>query len=76
MRLLLDTHALLWWLAEDPKLKPEAVAAISDPTSTVAVSAATVWEISLKAAKGRLTVPSDLVDQIGDEGFEALPITL
>ena len=50
MRLLLDSHAFLWWLAEDAKLGAEARQAVADPSSIVHVSAATVWELSIKAA--------------------------
>lgn len=76
MRLLLDTHTLLWWLDEDPELQEDAQDAIRDPTSFVAVSAASVWEASIKEATGRLKVPRDLVQQVVDEGFEPLPIDL
>lgn len=72
MRLLLDTHVLLWWLADDPNLGEEARAGISDPDSTVYVSAATVWEISIKRALGKLEAPSDLLRQIGLSRFESL----
>lgn len=76
MRLLLDTHVLLWWLANDPSLAGNAKAAISDPTSAVFVSAATVWEIAIKQALGKLEAPSDLERQIQLNRFEPLPITI
>ncbi len=74
MRLLLDTHVLLWWLANDPSLGEEAREGISAPGSSVFVSAATTWEISIKQALGKLDVPSDLVRQMEINRFEALPI--
>lgn len=49
-RLLLDTHVLLWWLADDPQLGVGARAAIADPRNQVFVSAATTWEIAIKTS--------------------------
>ena len=54
MDLLMDARSLLWWLADDPRLGKRARAAIADPEATVAVSAATIWELSIKAALGRV----------------------
>jgi PIN domain nuclease of toxin-antitoxin system len=54
MRLLLDAHALLWWLADDPALSQEAQASIANPGSAVFVSTATAWEIAIKQALGKL----------------------
>jgi PIN domain nuclease of toxin-antitoxin system len=76
VRLLLDTHVLLWWLANDPSLGEEARAGISDPRSSVFVSAATVWEISIKQALGKLEAPSDLLRQIELNRFEPLSMTV
>ena len=73
MNLLLDTHALLWWVGGE-RLSPEAAAAISDPENLVCVSAASVWEIGIKQALGKLTVAGDL-DTILAEDFEPVPIT-
>jgi PIN domain nuclease of toxin-antitoxin system len=74
-RLLVDTHALLWWLADDPSLSPAARDAIADPTNEPLVSAASVWEIAIKRSLGKLTAPDDLADRIADEGFASLPIS-
>ncbi len=76
MRLLLDTHALLWWLADDPKLASEAAAAIGKRSSAVMVSAASAWEIAIKQALAKLEAPSDLENQLELNGFEPLPITV
>lgn len=76
MNLLLDTHVLLWWLADDPTLGVEARAAIADPESVVYVSAASAWEIAIKQALGRLDAPSDLDRVLEVSGFEELPITV
>ncbi len=75
MRLLLDTHVLLWWLANDATLGAEARSRISNPDSAVYVSAATVWEMSIKKALGKLESPSDLLYRIGSNRFEPLSIT-
>ena len=73
MNLLLDTCTLLWW-ANGDKLSPAAADAIADPGNRVWVSAATVWEISIKQSIGKLEVRGDL-DAVVDEDFEHLPIT-
>lgn len=76
MRLLLDTHAFLWWLSDDPTLAPIAREVITDPASLVHVSAATVWEIAIKAHLGRLDAGSaDMVHEITANGFVELPMT-
>lgn len=75
MILLLDTHALLWWLADDPALQPGARSAIADPANDVLVSAATIWEIEIKRALGKLDAPSGLVRAVEDAAFDVLPIT-
>lgn len=73
MRLLLDTHALLWWLA-DEELTSKARALIADPANVVSVSAASAWEISIKKALGKLAAPDDLEQQILACDFTPLPI--
>ena len=75
MRLLLDTHALLWWLADDG-LITEARDAISDPANLITVSAASAWEISIKKALGKLAAPDDLEQQVQQNGFLPLPISI
>lgn len=76
MKLLLDSHAFLWWLAENPKLSAEARQAIADPASIVHVSAATVWELSIKAVLGKLDLDgADLAEEIQENDFIELPMT-
>lgn len=76
MRLLLDTHALLWWLEEHPALSRAAYAAIADRETTVAVSAASLWEISTKQNLGKLRPPvDDVVGSLTANRLEALTIT-
>jgi PIN domain nuclease of toxin-antitoxin system len=75
-RLLLDTHALLWWLSDDAQLGAETRRAISNPRNQVYVSAASTWEISIKKTIGKLSAPDDMDAIVEDEGFDKLPITL
>jgi PIN domain nuclease of toxin-antitoxin system len=74
VNVLVDSHCLLWWLADEPLSSP-AVAAIHDPRNTVLVSPATIWELEIKAALGTLTVDGDLVESVEASGFEWLPIS-
>ena len=76
MKVLLDTHAFLWWLGDDPKLSPAAREAIRDPDALVHVSAASIWEIAIKVTLGRLDVQdSDCAAEIEANGFVDLAIT-
>jgi PIN domain nuclease of toxin-antitoxin system len=75
MRILLDTHVFLWWLADDPKLSSGARERIIAATE-VFVSIASIWEASIKAGLGKLEVDIDrLVSEIGGNGFRELPVT-
>jgi len=77
--LLLDTHALLWWLAGDTSLSVPARDAIGDPGNNVFVSAASAWEIATKFRIGKLpgagSVISELADVVEAQGFVTLPIS-
>ncbi len=76
MKLLLDTHAYLWWLADDSRLSTQARDAMADPTTVVYVSAASIiWEISIKSELGKLEVEGDPVKEIWSNGFVELPMT-
>ena len=75
MILLLDAHAVLWWLADEAALDAAARSAIADPTNGVLVSAATIWEIEIKRALGKLDAPAGLLDAVEEAGFDVLPIT-
>jgi len=74
-RLLLDTHVLMWWLVDDPRLGPGARELIGDERNETYVSAASGWEISIKRALGKLDAPEDLDFIMDAEGFAKLPIT-
>jgi len=77
VRLLLDTNILVWWLADDRKLGRQAREIIANPTNHVLVSAASAWEIAIKAALGRINIDlNDLEDAIVRSGFQPLSISL
>lgn len=75
MTLLLDSHALLWALHAPERLRPAAREAIEDPENTIFFSAGSVWELELKAAKGKLTLPSKWLDAALAMGFQELPVS-
>jgi PIN domain nuclease of toxin-antitoxin system len=74
VKLLLDAHALLWWLAGDARLGRRARAAIVEPRNFVFVSAATAWEIAIKRALGKLRAPGDVETWLLRNSFRPLPI--
>ncbi len=80
MRLILDTHALLWWLLDDPSLSIPARDAIADSRNEVLISAASAWEIATKARLGKLPQAVGLLDRLDDylhrDGFAVLAISL
>jgi PIN domain nuclease of toxin-antitoxin system len=76
LRLLLDTHVLVWWLAGGTKLSARALELISDPANDVFVSAASVWEVAIKRALGKIRVePEELVAAVAESNFRELPVT-
>jgi PIN domain nuclease of toxin-antitoxin system len=72
--LLLDTHVVLWWLTDDPTLSDDIKARL-DHEPDAFVSSATIWEVTIKQAIGKLKEPADLPERIRDSGFRELPIT-
>jgi PIN domain nuclease of toxin-antitoxin system len=80
VRLLLDTHTLLWWLGGDTALSATARLAIADESNDVFVSAASAWEIATKHRIGKLpgvgSIIDDLERAVADHGFLGLPITV
>ncbi|GAB7189624.1 type II toxin-antitoxin system VapC family toxin [Kineococcus sp. NUM-3379] len=76
MSLLLDTHVLLWWLTDDERLPERMRDALAEGETEVLVSAASSWEISIKAALGKLTVPDGLREELRQQGFTELPVTV
>lgn len=79
MRVLLDTHALIWWATADPALSQTARDTIGDPTNAIFLSSVTPWEMAIKIAKGKLTlsVALDLFvsSQVSLYGFLPLTVT-
>lgn len=79
MKVLLDTHALLWWFQEDPSLSSKARRTLAAIDNQVFVSTATVWEMAIKNRAGKLEIP-ELLDELEaklvDEGMQVLPISL
>lgn len=76
MRLLLDTHALLWWLFKLPRLGGAARLGIAAVENEVFVSAVSGYEIAYKRALGKLAAPDDLESQVTGLGFSGQPVTL
>jgi PIN domain nuclease of toxin-antitoxin system len=74
VKLLLDSHCLLWWLGDLP-LSDEAKDAITNPSNTVFVSPASIWELEIKAALGKLSIDADLIGEVAESGMSWLPIT-
>ncbi len=74
MRLLLDTHVLLWALAESPELARDLRRKIADPSNDVLVSAASVWEIAIKKRLGKLDAPDNLLEVLEASDFSPLSI--
>ncbi|MBD2278582.1 MULTISPECIES: type II toxin-antitoxin system VapC family toxin [Nostocales] len=75
MGFLLDTHVLLWWLANDPKLSADVREIIRNPVNDSFVSAATIWEIAIKTSLGKLKQPDDLLAVLRDNRFQVLDIS-
>ena len=79
MRPLLDTHALLWWLSDDPALTRAARMVIAETRNTIFVSAASAWEIATKVRLGKLPTAADLTTDFAGylqrEGFQILAIS-
>lgn len=78
--LILDTHTLLWWLFDDPRLSTAARASIANPKARIWVSAASAWEVATKARLGKLPeasdVPTKLPQYIRQARFLELPVTI
>ena len=80
MKYLLDTHTFLWWNLDDPQLSEQAREIISNGENEIFISAASAWEIAIKAAKGRLVLPEEpaqyLANRLSEYHFQALPIQI
>jgi len=80
MRYLLDTHTFLWWNMDDAQLSSLAKELIADGNNEIFLSAASAWEIAIKTARGRLTLPEDptryVSNRLSLHGFQALPVQI
>ena len=74
MNLLLDTQITLWWLGDTPELPNAVREVVQDTDNVVYVSAATIWEIAIKRALGKLEIGDEYVSEIAEQGFVELPI--
>jgi len=73
--LLLDSHVLLWWEADDARLSDRARERIERPDSTAFFSAVSLWELAIKQALGKLRLPDSLMSRLIEEGFQEVPVT-
>lgn len=79
MRILLDTHALIWWFGNESKLSRRASSMIANQNNTILVSAAIAWELAIKVNLGKfdaLSLATELPRYAEEEGFEELPISM
>ncbi len=76
MKLLLDTHAALWFLSGDDRLGENAARHITDDANRVILSAAVVWEIAIKRSLGKLVVPEEYLSLLLDGGAQPLAVTV
>lgn len=74
MRLLLDSHVVLWSLQSPERLPGDVVAMITDPVNSVDVSVASLWELAIKQSIGKLTVDGDLREHLSLQSFSELPV--
>lgn len=75
-RLLLDTHVVLWWLSDDPRLGGQTRSLIAEASNDVLVSTVVGFEIAVKRTLGKLRAPDDLEDQVEHNGFTELPVSM
>jgi PIN domain nuclease of toxin-antitoxin system len=76
LKLLLDTHAALWWLSDDERFGEQAAHHLADKTNQVLLSAAVVWEVAIKRSLGKLDAPEDLAPTLLDAGVQALAVSV
>lgn len=78
MKLLLDTHAFLWWISDDARLSGRARTLLVDGQNDVFFSAASAWELAIKAGAGRIVLPGDpdrfVAEQVAVNAFQVLPV--
>jgi PIN domain nuclease of toxin-antitoxin system len=72
--LLVDTHVLLWWRGDSHRISGDVREALANPDVPLFFSAASMWEIAIKRAQGKLSVPENLLDTMEERGFLELPV--
>src|SRR4051812_5251030 len=76
MRLLLDSHAVVWWALFPGRLKSSTRQALISPGNEVFLSAVTAWELHLKIARQKLSLPADFTARLVADGFDELPVSV
>jgi len=76
LKLLLDTHAALWWLGDDKRLGSTAAGLLDDASNDVLLSAAVVWEVAIKRSLGKLKAPDGFATTLIGAGANPLPVTI
>jgi PIN domain nuclease of toxin-antitoxin system len=76
MKLLLDTHAALWWLADDDRIGEEVVSLLADDSNQVLISAVVIWEVAINRSLGKLKAPEGLAPTLVDAGAQPLSVTV
>ena len=80
MRLLLDTHALLWWIDDDKRLPIRVRSLLEEASNEIYVSVVNVWEMAIKGSTGKLNLPQDfssfIANQLDMNGFNVLSVHL
>jgi PIN domain nuclease of toxin-antitoxin system len=76
LKLLLDTHAALWFLSGDERLSENATRHLTDDSNRILLSAAVVWEIAIKRSLGKLNVPDEYLSLLLDAGVQPLPVSV
>jgi PIN domain nuclease of toxin-antitoxin system len=79
MEILLDTHALVWWMVESPRLSRRALATFANPSNRIVVSAVVAWELAIKVNAGKIqpaSLISKLEEAVAQQALAELPITL
>ena len=76
MRVLLDTHILVWWLIDAEELGEKARAVVAAQENMVFISAASIWELRIKEALGKVKLPLDFAEVVQLQPFEKLSVTV
>jgi PIN domain nuclease of toxin-antitoxin system len=76
MKLLLDTHAALWWLVDDDRIGEEVVSLLADDSNQVLISAVVIWEVAINRSLGKLKAAEGLAPTLVDAGAQPLSLTV